>query len=57
VVLQIPPGPRPDCNLATTVTDRTSKLRITGLRATAVGSKTFVRIDTNYGLHGWGEIQ
>lgn len=44
-------------NPAANVQDRTSTLRITRLRATPVGAKTFVRIDTNHGIHGWGEIQ
>ncbi len=43
-------------NPATQVEDRASSIRITKLTATPVGPKVFVRIETNLGVTGWGEI-
>src|SRR3954464_8425863 len=39
------------------VADRTSTLKITGLRAFWVNPVVFVRIDTNHGIAGWGDIK
>lgn len=44
-------------NPAAQVGDRTASLRMTRLRAVQVPPKVFIRIDTNHGVHGWGEIQ
>src|SRR5438105_4714157 len=44
-------------NPAAQVGARTSTLRMTRLRAVQVPPKVFIRIDTNHGIHGWGEIQ
>jgi len=44
-------------NAATQVEDRTSTIRITGLRATWVNPCVFVRIETNHGVVGWGDIK
>jgi galactonate dehydratase len=44
-------------NPAAGVADRTSSLRLTGLRAYWVGSHVFLRLDTNQGLVGWGEVK
>lgn len=44
-------------NPAAQVSDRTSSLRLTGLRAYWVGSHVFLRLDTNHGLVGWGEVK
>jgi galactonate dehydratase len=44
-------------NAATQVEDRASSLRITGLRATWVNPCVFVRIETNHGVVGWGDIK
>ncbi len=38
------------------VEDRASAIRITTLRATPVGPKAYVKIETNRGVTGWGEI-
>jgi galactonate dehydratase len=38
------------------VEDRGSAIRITGLRATPVGPKAYVKIETNRGVTGWGEV-
>lgn len=38
------------------VEDRASSIAIKSLRATPVGPKCYVRIDTNHGITGWGEI-
>lgn len=42
---------------AADVADRTSSLRITGLRATWVNPCVFIRIETNHGIVGWGDIK
>jgi galactonate dehydratase len=46
-----------DRNPAAQVADRTSTLRITGLRAFWVGANVFVRVDTNHGVSGWGDVK
>src|SRR6516225_1817733 len=38
------------------VEDRGSSIRITGLRASPVGTKAYVKIETNRAVVGWGEI-
>jgi galactonate dehydratase len=38
------------------VADRTTDLKITSLKASPVGPKAFVKIETNLGLTGWGEV-
>jgi galactonate dehydratase len=38
------------------VADRTTKIKISALKATPVGPKAYVRIDTNFGVSGWGEV-
>ena len=42
---------------AAQVGDRTTTLRITGLRATWVNPCVFIRIETNHGIVGWGDIK
>lgn len=44
-------------NPAASVADRTSSIRITGLQPTICRDRVFVRIDTNHGIQGWGEIK
>jgi galactonate dehydratase len=44
-------------NPAAQVGDRTSSLRIRSLRATWVGPAVYVKIETNHGITGWGEIK
>ncbi len=46
-----------DRNPAAQVADRTSTLRITGLHTFWVGPNVFVRIDTNHGVSGWGDVK
>ena len=46
-----------DDNPAAQVGDRTSSIRITKLRATWVNPCVFVRIETNQGVVGWGDIK
>lgn len=43
-------------NPAADVADRTSTIRITALTPTIVASKVFLKLETNHGLTGWGEI-
>jgi len=38
------------------VADRTTAIKIKSIRATITGPKVFVKIDTNQGVFGWGEI-
>jgi galactonate dehydratase len=44
-------------NPAAQVEDRSSTLKITKMKATWIGSTVFVRIETNHGVVGWGEIK
>jgi len=46
-----------DGNPAEQVADRTSTLQITGLKATWVNPCVFLRIETNHGIVGWGDIK
>jgi len=43
-------------NPAANVADRTSSIRITKLTATPAGRKVFIKLETNLGVTGWGEI-
>jgi galactonate dehydratase len=43
-------------NPAADVGDRTTSLRITSLTPTIVASKVFIKVETNHGVTGWGEI-
>jgi galactonate dehydratase len=44
-------------NPAAQVVDRSSTIKITKMRATWVGPAVYVRIETNHGVVGWGEIK
>ena len=44
-------------NPAMTVADKTSAIRITGYKAWWINPVLFIRIDTNHGVSGWGEIK
>ncbi len=46
-----------DRNPADQVADRTSSLRITGLKTFWVGPNVFVRLETNHGVVGWGDVK
>lgn len=39
------------------VADRSSSIKITALRAHWVGSSVYVKIETNHGITGWGELK
>lgn len=39
------------------VADRSSSIRITGIRTYWVGPIVFVKIETNHGISGWGEVK
>jgi len=43
-------------NPAANVTDRTTTIKITSLTATPVMRKVFLKLETNHGVTGWGEI-
>jgi galactonate dehydratase len=43
-------------NPAAQVEDRGAKIRITALRAFRVGTKVYVKINTNHKVTGWGEV-
>jgi galactonate dehydratase len=47
----------PERNPAAQVADRTSGIRITGLRTCWVNPNVFVRIETNQGIVGWGDVK
>jgi galactonate dehydratase len=42
---------------ASAVADRTSSIRVTSLRATICRDRVFVKLGTNHGVSGWGEIK
>jgi galactonate dehydratase len=44
-------------NPAMTVADKTSSIRITGYKAWWINPVVYLRIDTNHGVSGWGEIK
>jgi galactonate dehydratase len=44
-------------NPATQVTDRASSIRITGLKTYWVGPIVYVKIETNQGIAGWGDLK
>ncbi len=44
-------------NPAETVADRTSSIRITAYKAYWINPVVYLRIDTNHGVSGWGEIK
>lgn len=44
-------------NPAAQVADRSSTIRITRLRATWVNPAVFIKIETNHGISGWGDIK
>jgi galactonate dehydratase len=44
-------------NPAAQVGDRSSTIRITRLRATRVQAQVYVKVETNHGVVGWGEIK
>src|SRR5437868_9687650 len=45
-----------DRNPAADVKDRSTSISIKGLTATPVGPKVFLKLETNLGVTGWGEI-
>ncbi|MEX2288454.1 MAG: mandelate racemase/muconate lactonizing enzyme family protein [Planctomycetaceae bacterium] len=46
-----------DDNLASLVADRTSSIRLSGMQATICRDRVYVKLDTNHGISGWGEIK
>ena len=44
-------------NPAANVADRSSSIKITKMRATWLGPTVFVKIETNHGVTGWGEVK
>lgn len=43
-------------NAATQVEDRTTTCKLTALKAFRVGTKAYVKLETNHGVFGWGEV-
>jgi galactonate dehydratase len=43
-------------NPAAQVADRASSIKITGLKATPLGERAFVKLETNHKIDGWGEV-
>jgi hypothetical protein len=43
-------------NAAGSVEDKTTSCKLTALRASRVGTKAYVKLETNHGIFGWGEI-
>lgn len=43
-------------NPATQVEDRTTNCKLTALRAQRVGTKVYLKLETNHGVVGWGEV-
>jgi len=46
-----------ESNPAAQVTDRSSSIRITGLKTYWVGPVVYVKIETNLGVSGWGDLK
>jgi galactonate dehydratase len=46
-----------EVNPATQVGDRTTSIKITAMRAIWVGSHVFIKIETNHGVTGWGDLK
>ncbi|HET6881306.1 MAG TPA: mandelate racemase/muconate lactonizing enzyme family protein [Pirellulales bacterium] len=46
-----------DKNPAAQVTDRSSTIRITGMRIYWVGPIVYLKIETNHGVSGWGDLK
>lgn len=44
-------------NPAAQVADKASGIRIRSLQTFPAGSKIYIKIETNYGIHGWGEVE
>src|SRR5688500_289574 len=44
-------------NPAAQVADRASTIKITALRARQVGPVVYVKIETNHGISGWGDLK
>jgi galactonate dehydratase len=46
-----------DSNPAAQVADRASSIKLTKMRATWVGPNVFLRLETNQGIVGWGDVK
>jgi galactonate dehydratase len=49
-------GAQQDNNPAANVADKTTTLKITRITPTPVKRKVFIKVETNHGVTGWGEI-
>jgi galactonate dehydratase len=49
-------GAQPDNNPAANVADKSSSIKITKITPTPVKRKVFLKVETNHGVTGWGEI-
>ncbi|MBM3876512.1 MAG: hypothetical protein FJ386_07315 [Verrucomicrobia bacterium] len=43
-------------NPAAHVADRASAIKITGLKASRVGTKAYIKVETSHAIFGWGEV-
>lgn len=43
-------------NPANSVADKTTNLKISALKGSRVGTKAYIKIETNQGIFGWGEV-
>ena len=43
-------------NPAANVADRTSSIKISALKPFRVGTKAYMKVETNHGIFGWGEV-
>ncbi len=43
-------------NPAANVADRTSSIKISALKPFRVGTKAYLKVETNHGIFGWGEV-
>lgn len=50
-------GVAADQNVGTEVADRTSSIRLTAIKTYWVGPVVYVKLETNHGISGWGDLK
>src|SRR4051812_34802214 len=48
---------RADDSPGSQVAERTSSIRVSGMQATICRDRVYVKLDTNHGISGWGEVK